>query len=187
MRSIAVVVMAGLGLATARPARAQVSFDVGGLYVSLSGNDFQGVNAGIGVDGQVRFRLMPSALTLGIGGQYTTHSVDGISPNFNVYGVFVEPRYPFPSGASQIKPYLAVRGGYVHQSISQGGNSASASGFLIGGGGGILVGLGGVDLDIGFLFGLVNFGEVKANGSPTGFSPSGSAIALRAGVVFGGK
>lgn len=187
MRSIAVVVMAGLGLATVRPASAQVSFDVGGLYVSLSGNDFQGVNAGIGADAQVRFRLAPSTLTLGIGGQYTTHSVDGFTPNFHVYGVFVEPRYPFPSGASQIAPYLAARAGYLHQSISQGGSTLSANGFMVGGGGGILIGVGGVDIDIGFLFALANFGEQQLNGSPTGNSPNGTAVALRAGVVFGGN
>ncbi len=158
MRSPGVVIVAALCVAGVRPAGAQVSFNVAGLYVSLSGSDFQGTNAGIGADGQVRFRLAPSPITLGIGAQYTTHSVDGISENFNVWGVFVEPRYAFPSGASQVKPYLAARGGYLHQGISSGGNSLSADGFDIGAGGGILVGLGGVDLDIGFLFALVNFG-----------------------------
>jgi len=187
MRYLRVVALAGLLLAAVRPVSAQVAFNVAGLYASLSGNDFQGTNAGIGGDGQVRFRLAPSPITLGIGGQYTTHSVDGIDPNFNVWGVFVEPRYAFPSGASQIKPYIAARGGYVHQSISDQSNTLSADGFEVGAGGGILIGLGGVDLDIGFLFALVNFGEQKLNGSGTGFSPSGNAVALRAGLQFGGK
>lgn len=187
MRCLRFILIAGLSVAMVRPVGAQVAFNVAGLYVSLSGSDFQGTNAGIGADGQVRFRLAPSPITLGIGGQYTTHNVDNISENFNVWGVFVEPRYAFPSGASQIKPYIAARGGYVHQSISSGGNSLSASGFEAGAGGGILVGLGGVDLDIGFLFALVNFGEQQLNGSGTGFKPNGNAVALRAGVQFGGK
>jgi hypothetical protein len=187
MRSIGLVTLAALSVAVARPASGQVSFDVGGLYVSLSGTDFNGVNAGIGVDGQVRFRLLPSAITLGIGGQYTTHAVDGVDPNFNVWGVFVEPRLGLPAGASPIKPYLAARGAYLHQSITQGANSASADGFLIAGGGGLLVGLGGINLDIGVLFGLANFGEIQLNGSGTGVKPNGTAVALRLGLVFGGK
>jgi hypothetical protein len=187
MRSIGLVTLAALSVAAARPASGQVSFDVGGLYVSLSGTDFNTVNAGIGVDGQVRFRLAPSPITLGIGGQYTTHSVDNFNPNFNVWGVFVEPRYGLPSGASPIKPYLAARGAYLHQSISQGTNTASADGVLIGGGGGLLIGLGGLNLDVGVLFAVANFGEVKVNGTGNGVKPNGTVVALRAGLVFGGK
>lgn len=187
MRTLGVVLVAGLCVASARPASAQVSFDVGALYVSLSGNDFQGVNAGIGLDGQARFPVGTGTFSVGVGGQYTTHSVDGIDPNFNVWGIFGEPRYAFPSGASQIKPYVAGRVGYVHSSISSGGNTLGSGGFMFGGGGGIVIGLGGVNLDIGFLFAAVNFNEQKLNGTGTGFSPSGSAVALRAGLVFGGK
>jgi hypothetical protein len=33
----------------------------------------------------------------------------------------------------------------------------------------------------------VNFGEQKLNGAGTGFSPNGTAVALRLGLVFGGK
>lgn len=187
MRSIRLVALAALSLAVVRPpaASGQVSFDVGGLYVSLSGTDFNSVNAGMGVDGQVRFRLAPSPITLGIGGQYTTHSVDGFDPNFNVWGVFVEPRLAFASGASPIKPYLAARGAYLHQSSPQGTGSVTADGFLIGGGGGILVGLGGINLDVGFLFGLANFGELQFNGTGTGVKPNGGVVVLRAGLLFG--
>ena len=184
MRSFGAMLVAGVLLASARPAGAQAAVDVGGLYVSLSGTDFSAVNGGIGGDAQLRFHLL-SPITLGIGGQYTTHSVDNLNPNFNVWGAFVEPRFELPAGASPIRPYLAGRGAYLHQSTSQGTTSASASGFLIGGGGGLLIGLGGVHLDVGFLFALANFGEVKINGTGTGFKPNGTVVALRAGLYFG--
>ncbi len=164
----------------------QVSFGVAGLYATLSGSDFSGTNAGIGADGQVRFSL-GSAVTLGAGAQYTTHSVDGISENFNVIGIFAEPRYMFAAGASKVHPYLAGRGGWLRQSISSGGNDLKASGFFFGGGGGLVVGLGtSASLDLSVIFASVNFGEQELNGSPTGFKPSGTSLALRAGILFGG-
>ena len=184
MRYLRVIVMMGLCLAAVRPVGAQVSFNVAGLYIILSGNDFQTTNAGIGGDAQVRFRLAPSPITLGIGSQYTTHIIDNVQPNANVWGVFLEPRLGLASGASPIKPYLGARGAYLHQSTSQGGSTASADGILIGGGGGLLIGLGGLNLDIGALVALANFGEVKINGSGTGVKPNGTAIALRAGIQF---
>ena len=184
MRYLRVIAIIGLCLAAVGPVSAQVSFNVAGLYITLAGNDFQSTNAGIGGDAQVRFRLAPSPITLGIGGQYTTHSVDNVTPNFNVWGVFVEPRYGLPSGASPIKPYLGARGAYLHSSAKQGTSTASADGILIGAGGGLLIGLGGLNLDIGALFALANFGEVKLNGSGTGVKPNGTAVALRAGIQF---
>jgi len=184
MRYVRVIVMTGLCLAAVRPASAQVAFNVAGLYITLAGNDFQTTNAGIGADAQVRFRLAPSPITLGIGGQFTTHTIDNVQPNAKVWGVFLEPRYGLPSGDSPIKPYFSARGAYLHQSTSQGGNTASADGILIGAGGGLLIGLGGLNLDVGALFALANFGEVKINGSGTGFKPNGTAVALRAGIQF---
>lgn len=186
MRVLGIVLMAGL-LASARPAGAQVAFGVGGLYVSLSGTDFRAVNGGIGGDAQVRFRLAPTPISLGIGGQYTTHSVDNVSPNFNVWGVFLEPRLGLLPGGSPVRPYVAARGAFLHQSSSQGGPSATADGFMVGGGGGVVLGLGGVNLDVGLLFALAKFGEVKVNGTGTGFKPDGGVVLLRAGLLLGGK
>jgi hypothetical protein len=189
MRAFGVaVIVAGMYVATARPVVAQVSFNVAGLYATLSGSDFQGTNAGSGADGQIRFPLGQAGLSLGAGAQWTSHSVDGIDPNWSVIGVFGEPRYVFKTGgSSQLAPYIAGRAGWLHESISDGTDKLSASGFYFGGGGGLLIGLGGVNLDIGVLFASVNFGEVDLNGSSTGFKPSGTSLALRAGLAFGGK
>jgi hypothetical protein len=186
MRALRVMALLGIASVAARPAAAQVSFDVGGLYVSLGGNDFQGVNAGIGGEAQIRFPLGHS-FSFGGGAQYTTHSVDGIDPNFNVWGILAEPRYELAVTGSPVKPYLGARFVYLHSSISSGGNSLTANGFVFAGGGGLMIGAGTVNLDVGVLFGIANFSEQQLNGSGTGFSPNGSAIALRAGIAFGGK
>ena len=183
MRSLGVILVAGMLVASARPAGAQAAFEVGGLFVSLSGTDFRAVNGGIGGDGQVRFRLGRSPISLGIGGQYTTHSVDNIAPHFNVWGAFIEPRVGLLPGGSPIRPYLAARGAYLHQSTQNG--TATADGVLLGGGGGVLFGLGGIHLDVGALFALAKFGEVKINGAGTQFKPKGNVVVLRAGLVFG--
>lgn len=185
MRSLGVILVAGMLVVSARPAGAQASFEVGGLFVSLSGTDFRAVNGGIGGDGQVRFRLGPSPVSVGIGGQYTTHSVDNIAPHFNVWGAFIEPRVGLLPGGSPIRPYLAARGAYLHQSTAQNSTSATANGVLIGGGGGVLLGLGGIHLDVGALVALAKFGEVKINGAGTGFKPNGTVVVFRAGLVFG--
>ena len=187
MRSLGMILVAAWFVASARPAGAQASFEVGGLYVSLSGTDFQAVNGGIGGDAQLRFRLGPSPISLGIGGQYTTHGVDNVTPNFNVWGAFIEPRVALLPGGSPIRHYLAARGAYLHQSTSQNATSATANGVLVGGGGGLLLGLGGMHLDVGVLVALAKFGEVKINGAGTGFKPNGTVMVLRAGLVFGGQ
>jgi hypothetical protein len=188
MRSVGIVVVVTAAcLMPARKVNAQVSFDVGALYVSFSGADFQGVKPGIGVDGQVQFPIGPQAVRIGLGGQYTTHRIDGIDPNFNMWGVYAEPRYVFPPSARQVSLYFTGRFGYLHHRIASRTNTLSASGFQAGGGAGLLLGMGNVDLDLSFLFMLTNFGEQRLNGTGTGLSTKGTAIAMRAGVLLGGR
>jgi hypothetical protein len=171
----------------ARPAAAQVSFGVGGLYATLSGDDFQDTNAGFGLDGQVRFRA-GSGFSIGAGAQWTTHSVVGIDPNWSVIGVFGEPRYEFAAGDGTLRPYLWGRGGWIRARIADGPDELTQNGFYVGGGGGLVIAAGGMaSLDVGVLLAAVNFGEQQFNGQGTGFKPSGSSLALRAGLLVGGR
>lgn len=179
-----VLLVAGATYA-AGPVTAQASPNVAGLYATLSGGDFARVNSGIGADAQLRFPIR-QGLSLGFGGQYTIHTVDMIDPNLKVWGVFGEPRYALP-GAGVIKPYVAGRAGFVHHSISESGTRLSSNGFMFGGGGGILLGLGAANLDIGVLFGAVNFTKQQLNATATGISPNGTVVLLRAGLQFGGN
>jgi hypothetical protein len=96
-------------VAAAPPADAQVKIGVAGLYASLGGDDFQGTDAGLGGDAQVRFALSPT-FTLGGGVQFTSHDNNFADGNINVLGVFAEPRYHIAmSGAGALRPYLAAR------------------------------------------------------------------------------
>ncbi len=186
MRTLAVAaILAGVCLAGANPARAQVGIGVAGLYTSLNGSDFDGTDAGIGVDGQVRFSVGPSG-SLGIGGQYTSHGVQGISVNLKVTGVFGEPRYYF-SVPGRVKPYLVGRAGYLHESLSDGGIAYSSNGYLVGGGAGMLVSAGSaLNVDLTVLFTGVGYGDGTINGTKISDSSNhGSALTLRIGVLFG--
>ena len=187
MRTIHIAAgLALLSTVVVSPVAGQVMLGVGGLYATLSGSDFAGTNAGIGGDGQLRFTL-GSAFTLGGGVQHTTHSVGGLSEKFNVIGIFAEPRYLFAAGAAKVHPYVMGRGGWLRHRISSGGNELKATGFFFGGGGGFVVGLApSVSLDISAILASINFGEQELNGSPNGFKPNGTSLALRAGILIGG-
>jgi len=184
---VAVLVAGVAGVAVvAPPAVAQVSIGAAGLYASINGSDFDGTDAGFGLDAQVRFPL-GTGFSLGIGGQWTTHGIQGTSDNLGVLGVFGEPRYVFTTTSETLKPYLAARGGYLHESFSGGGIDASASGYFVGGGGGLVISVGPtVSVDLAVLWTTVSFGDATVNGSKVSNSnTSGSALAIRGGVLIG--
>ncbi|MGH9894599.1 MAG: hypothetical protein ACREA0_21995 [bacterium] len=182
LRALAIVAAAGV---VATPAVAQVSIGAAGLYASLNGSDFDGTDAGFGLDAQVRFPIGSSA-SLGFGGQWTSHGVQGATNNLTVLGVFGEPRFMFTTAGS-VKPYLMARGGYVRESFSESGFDASASGYYVGGGGGLVLAAGSsLTVDLAVFLNTVSFGDVTVNGSKVSNSnTSGSALVVRAGIVIG--
>ena len=162
------------------------SFSGGGLYASLSGSDFQGTNAGIGPELQFRYHAA-SGFSIGGGVQYTSHDVDGISENYGVTGFFVEPRYAFQVQSSSIHPYLGARLALLNQKIEVSGiGKVTGSGTAFGASGGILLRLASAArLDIGVTWAKVSFGDAELDGTTIPDSDaSGSALALRAAVVF---
>jgi hypothetical protein len=167
------------------PAAAQVSLGVAGAYADPNGSDFDGTNAGYGVQGQVRFPLGPS-FSLGIGGQWTSHGIQGISENWSVVGAFAEPRYMFSTSSTQLKPYLTGSVFYLHESVSSGSDKVSANGFFFGGGAGVLIHAGkSASVDLSGFFGPINFGDFTFNGSKIGgSSTSGTGLEIRAGLLL---
>lgn len=159
-------------------------FSVAGavLYADVSGDDFQGTNAGFGFDAQGRYSW--GAFSLGAGFHYTTHDLEGLSDNLGVRGFFVEPRYAFNAGSPSLVPYLTGRLSLVKEKVESGPDKAEASGTAIGGGGGLLVRLGPtVHFDVSVTYAAVSFGDFELNGSTVPDSDtSGSSLALRAGV-----
>lgn len=186
----AAIAVTGLALA-AGAATAQVPGPVGGvalefagLYATLSGSDFQGINAGFGGDAQVRFG---GRLSLGLGAQYTSHGNDVVPDNSKVIGIFAEPRITFHVPASPITPYVGARVGWMNSSISSGGTDIKSSGYEAGATGGVMFRAGPmVQIVLAAVFASVHFGDQKVNGaSQANSDTSGSSLAIRAGVRIG--
>lgn len=172
------------------PATAQLSpqfaaVSGAGLYASLGGNDFETTDDGIGAEGSLWFRMGDSWL-LGGGVQYTSHHEDSFDTNIGVLGIFAEPRYRFTTGGGKPTPFVAGRLAWLRQSGSVAGTGFNATGFLLGGGGGVAIGLGTrVDLEVEVLLGLVSFGDVTVGGSTMpDTDTNGTALAARLGIAF---
>lgn len=168
--------------------RAQsLSFSGSGLYATLNGTDFSGINGGLGVDAQLRYHPR-GGFSVGAGFQYSSHGLEGFSESFGVRAFFAEGRYAFVSASSpSLTPYLGVRFGLAHYGISSGGSTLSANGTAIGPTGGLLVRLSPTaQFDVGLGWFAVSFGDADLDGTTQADTESsGSAMALRAGVVLG--
>lgn len=156
------------------------------LYATLSGDDFDGVDAGLGIDAQVRFRAGPR-LTIGIGGQYTMHGVDISDEKFKVMGIFAEPRLTFSMPGASMTPFVGARLGYLRNSFSDTGTDVKASGWLLGGTGGLMFRAGpSMNIVLALMFASATFGDQEINGTTqANTDASGTSLALRAGVSFG--
>lgn len=162
------------------------------LYVSPSGDAYEGLDAGAGFEAQVRYT--PSAFSIGAGYQRSSHDLtfdDGTTESVTLAGVFAEPRYVIDVGSGSYAPYLAGRVAFLTQKIAFDGLEASASGTQINLGGGVLVRLSPrVNLDLGATYGAIDFDDVEVqfegqSATIDGSSGSGKNLVLRAGVTIG--
>jgi Outer membrane protein beta-barrel domain len=171
--------------AAAVPAAAQsvpkFSLEPAAYYATVSGDDFEGVDAGMGFDVQGRVKF--TALSLGLGWQRSSHGNDFVDENINSSGFFVEPRYEIPSAAS-IKPYIGARLARVTQSLEAEGSELKSSGFAYGAGVGIIMPLAGtVKLNTSANYNRVSYGNAEVDGSEIQDTDlSGSSLVLRVGV-----
>src|SRR4051812_6782139 len=76
--------------AVAQSAQA-ISFQASGLYIGFGGSAYSEMSAGAGVEGQ--FRYTSGAMSLGVGYQYTRHTMMGEEGHMSNQGAFIEPRY----------------------------------------------------------------------------------------------
>jgi hypothetical protein len=163
------------------------SLQASALVVTPSGSAFEGTNAGIGVELQLRKNI--SEWSIGGGVQYSRHDLDGISDPLSLTGVFFEPRYVVNIKSERMAPYLSGRLAAFRQSVTSDGVSSTANGAQLNGGGGILISATPrVNIDLGVTFGYLKFGDftnrfegqtVKVPGG------SGTNIVLRAGLAIG--
>lgn len=162
---------------------------VGGslAYATLNGDDYAGVNAGLGFDAQARYHIS-KAFSIGGGFQYTSHGIENQSADFHVTGFFADARYAFsPVSTPRVSPYLGARVAATHWSVSASGAEGSASGTALGPVGGLLIRIGtALQLDLGLAYLSLHFGDGKLNGTTQpNSSTSGSALAMRAGLLMG--
>lgn len=162
------------------------------LSVVPSGEAYEGLASGLGVEGQLRYT--PSAFSIGIGYQLSSHDLtfpDASRETVTLAGIFAEPRYVVDVGSATYAPYLAARVALLTQSLEFDGLEASASGTQFNIGGGLLFRLTPrVNLDLGATYGAINFDDVTVSfdgqsATVDGSSGSGRNLVLRAGFTVG--
>ncbi|MBC7844495.1 MAG: outer membrane beta-barrel protein [Gemmatimonadaceae bacterium] len=142
---------------------------------------------GTGVEPQFRLNRLYStesfgALSLGIGGQYTSHSSSG--QTLTISGLFLEPRWvPAAIRSNNVAPYLSARLAFLRQSNNF-GSSSNGSGF--GGGGGLAIKLTKTtNLDAGIQLVRQTFGDIKLNGGATTTFLPFTTYAAKVGISLG--
>jgi hypothetical protein len=186
---------------TAQP----ISIQLSGLYEGLSGDAFEQVRPGTGVEAQLRYTR--GAWSVGLGYQTVRHqyrycaltAANGsclapVAGRISGSGIFFEPRYVLDAGSDRFAPYVSGRFSIVRQSDT--GDPLydfSVTGSSANGGGGLLFRMTPrVNFDAGATFGYTRFTSYRAIDKQTGteFSgstggASGSNFVLRVGVAIG--
>jgi hypothetical protein len=151
------------------PLRAQsaqpFSLQLAALFTTIRASNNGSSVAGAGIEPQLRYnRLLASekfgALSIGIGGQYTTHTK--VQDKLTITGLFFEPRWVPATGSSRMFPYLSARLALLHVNgdfqFAQGGSSGGSG---IGAGGGVAVRLTRIaNLDAGVQLVQQTFGKI---------------------------
>lgn len=212
MRLGSLMAVCGAACVAASTAEAQAGqrFSVQGsvLYADLNGDAHEGLDAGIGIEAQLRYNF-PTRIpfSIGVGYQRTTHGFVVDDPEFSVdsdvplSGFFVEPRVVINAGSERVAPYVSARFSYLTQDFDDevffpelGGTARigiKSSGLTGNVGGGLLFNLAqNVNLDVGATFGFTNFGDTEYTIEGESFTDdedfgSGTNFVLRAGLVIG--
>jgi hypothetical protein len=178
VRSIrALITVAALTIVASTRVAAQsaqaFSFQVSGLFIGFGGSAYSDMSSGAGAEGQLRYTS--GAMSLGVGYQYTRHTMTGEEGHMSNQGAFIEPRYVFSTASPTLAPYVSARLGLLHMS---GIMPETSNGGTVNFGGGILARLTSrANLDFGATYGYTRF-----SGGITG---TGSDLVLRAGFALG--
>jgi hypothetical protein len=161
-----------VGRAGAQSAQA-ISLQVSGLYINFGGSAYTDMSSGSG--GEAQFRYTSGAMSLGIGYQYTRHTMKGEDGHMSNQGAFIEPRYVFATASPTLAPYVSARLGLLKM---KGIMPEDSNGGNVNLGGGILARLTSrTNLDFGATYGYTRFSG--------GIAGSGSDLVLRAGFALG--
>lgn len=165
-------VVVAVARAGAQSAQA-ISLQVSGLYIGFGGSAYSDMSSGAGGEAQVRYTS--GAMSLGIGYQYTRHTMEGEDGHMSNQGAFIEPRYVFGTSSPTLAPYVSARFGLLRM---KGILPEDSNGGNVNFGGGILARLTSrTNLDFGATYGYTRFSG--------GIAGSGSDLVLRAGFALG--
>lgn len=178
-------------LAVAAPLEGQrlprIGLEAALVYASVSGDDFQDTDAGLGWDGQVQ--LGYRAMSLGLGYERSSHHNDLLGEYVTATSLFVEPRFTLGRGGWAAIPYLSVRYSRTELSLDAfipglGSLAADQKGYLLLAGPGLSVALAShVRMELALLYGRASFETAKVNGQVLANSQrQGSAFHARAGL-----
>lgn len=184
---VAAAMLGGLVATSANAQGIKPSFSIegGALYASVSGDDFEGTDAGMGFDAQARLAF--GGFSIGAGYQRTSHDIEGLEESASVSSFFVEPRLALPMGMSRVSPYLMGRIGRVSNSLEESGIEAEANGWSYGAGAGLNIAAASrVALNVSAFYNGLSFGDYEVDGSEISDSnSSGGSFVLRAGLSVG--
>lgn len=159
---------------------------LGGLWTA-GGNDFDGVDTGLGLEFLGRY-IFPSGLSLGAGLGRTYHNVGGFTNNLEITSITGEVRLELEGGSPALRPFVGVRAALRtwHIEVPSGAFSveASANGLGIGGLAGLEFMLGpALAIEAAAHGGLMRFGDASFAGfTGTDTSVSGHSIGIHVGV-----
>src|SRR5690242_791789 len=109
-RGISLAISAALLVTASTRAAAQsaqaFSVQVSGLYIGFGGSAYSEMSSGAGGEAQVRYTS--GAMSLGLGYQYTRHTMEGEEGHMSNAGAFIEPRYVFSTSSPSFAPYVSA-------------------------------------------------------------------------------
>ena len=159
------------------------SIQLSGLGSAPFGGGLASMSLGPG--GEVQLRYSPSAFSVGVGVDATFHSVDGTETDVTLAGGFIEPRYVIFVGSETVAPYISARGAVSQTEVQTEEGTATATGYTLNGGGGLLFVLNSrTNIDVGATLGFKDVGIAEFP-SGTFDLGTGANLILRLGIAFG--
>lgn len=178
------VTLLALPVAVEAQSAQRLSFQFSTLGSWPFGGRLDAVSLGVGWEAQLR--VNPSQFSIGVGAEQTFHDDVRIDDRSVIlFGGFLEPRYVIQTSSEKAAPYISARFGISQLALAQGEMEATANGYTINGGGGVLVVLSDrVNLDVGATLGYRKLGNVRFMGAPVDMGSGVNGIA-RVGLAIG--
>lgn len=178
-RLVVVVVMMWLGVPSAVVGQAEFGVNAG--FGALTGDEFDGAEAGPTFGATILFGI--GGIQLGAGLDYSSYGTEDITEDVGQIDVLAVGRYVF-SGAA-VSPFVGIKAGYSRQSVDEGGSTISGNGFAGGATIGLQIPAGPIAVEISGDALYHAYGDYSTDGVPDPTSDaSGMRVVGRAGIAI---